>query len=60
MRIREPSADGTPSRCEVAPIVGLPSTLEDWRDGVSRTSLRNWELFIVVMVTKAVGVEARR
>jgi hypothetical protein len=41
LRIREPRAEGAPSRLGVAPSPGLASPVEDWRAGVSRTSLRN-------------------
>ena len=48
LRIREPKADGVePSRLGVAPSVGLLSPELDCRAGVSRTSFRNCELFIV-------------
>ena len=50
LRIREPSADGVaPSRRVVALSVGLPSPEFDCWVGVSRTSFRNCELFIVTL-----------
>lgn len=55
--MREPRAEGAPSRRGVAPSAGLLSALEEGcRAGVSRTSLRNCELFIVVLVRNVVCV----
>ena len=47
LRNRDPRVEGVaPSRLGVAPSVGLLSPEPGWRVGVSRTSLRNCELFI--------------
>jgi hypothetical protein len=55
--MREPRAEGAPSRRGVAPSAGLLSALEEGcRAGVSRTSLRNCELFIVVLVRNVVAL----
>lgn len=54
LRIREPRVEEAPSRLGVASAVELPSAVEDWRAGVSRTSLRNWELFIVALEAKSI------
>jgi hypothetical protein len=57
LRIRDPRAEGVaPSRLGVAPSVGLLSPEPDWRAGVSRTSLRNCELFIALL---RIGCEAQ-
>jgi hypothetical protein len=48
LRIREPSAIGVaPSRLEVAPLVELLCSEPGFLAGVSSTSFRNCELFIV-------------
>ena len=48
LRMRDPSAEGVaPSCLGVAPRVALASPDFECRAGVSRTSLRNCELFIV-------------
>jgi hypothetical protein len=48
LRMREPRAEGVaPSRLGVALSVDLLSPKFDCRAGVSRTSLRNCELFIL-------------
>ena len=54
--MREPRAEGPPSRCGAAPTAGLLSAPEDWRAGVSRTSLRNWELFIAALAMKVLEI----
>jgi hypothetical protein len=58
LRIRDPRAEGVaPSRLGVAPSVGLLSPEPDWRAGVSRTSLRNCELFIALLRIGCEGQE---
>jgi hypothetical protein len=60
LRIREPSAEGVaPSRLDVAPNPGLLSPDPACRAGVSNTSLRNCELFIVVVVRQVLEFEVR-
>jgi len=50
-RMREPRADGAaPSLFEVAPREPPLPEVPGCRAGVSSTSLRNWELFMVGVV----------
>jgi hypothetical protein len=46
LRIREPSAEGVAPLREDAADLSAGDEEEACRAGVSRTSLRNWELFI--------------
>jgi hypothetical protein len=47
LRIREPSAEGVAPLREEAADLSAGDEEEACRAGVSRTSLRNWELFIL-------------
>jgi hypothetical protein len=48
LRIREPSMECVAQSClDAAPTVGLLPPELDWWAGVSRTSFRNCELFMV-------------
>jgi len=60
LRMREPSADGVaPFRAAVLDLLSDGEEEEVWPAGVSRTSLRNWLLFILetVLYSMAAGVE---